>query len=264
LHSGIEYSGRSELLEDCGPMMGDRRAAAHGPILNVPASALALIASLFAIHLVRGFLDPERDTRLVLTFAFIPARYAPPPELAGQAIPGGAGADVWSFVTHMFLHADWMHLALNSLGLLVFGGVVARRLGPVRFLLFSFVSAAAGALANLALYWGVLSVLVGASGAISGHMAGAVRLMYAEGGSLATIHRRRLEDAQPLTLAQTFTNPRALIFLLIWFLITLSAGIGGFGPPGETGRIAWEAHLGGFAGGLLLFGWLDPGRSARG
>jgi membrane associated rhomboid family serine protease len=60
---------------------------------------------------------------------------------------------------------------------------------------------------------------------------------------------------------ETFTTPRALMFLLVWFLITLSAGVGGLGgAPGEGGRIAWEAHLGGFAGGLLLFGWFDPGR----
>jgi membrane associated rhomboid family serine protease len=30
--------------------------------------------------------------------------------------------------------------------------------------------------------------------------------------------------------------------------------------PGGAGVIAWEAHIGGFLAGLLLFGWFDPKR----
>ncbi len=241
-------------------MIEEPRSGGHPPALNVPRVVVLLLLVFVFIHAGRGFLSAGADQDFVLTFAFIPARYALPAELVSQ-IPGGEGAEVWSFVTHMFLHGDWLHLGFNGLWMLAFGSVVARRLGGVRFMILSCGAAAAGAALNLVLYWGVLSVLIGASGAISGQMAAAVRLMFAEGGSLGTIHRRRLEDARPLSLAETFTNSRAIVFIAIWFGITLLTGIGGIGAPGEVARIAWEAHVGGFIGGLLLFGLLD--RSPR-
>lgn len=243
-------------------MYEDRYTGGDAPALNVPRVVLALIIVLAAIQVGRGFLDAQSDEELVLTFAFIPLRYALPPQLVGQ-IPGGEGAAIWSFVTHMFLHADWTHLGFNALWMLAFGSVVARRLGAVRFMILSLAAAAAGALANLFLHWGALSVLIGASGAISGQMAAAVRLMFADGGSLGDLHHRRLEHARPLSLVATFTNPRALVFILVWFAITLFTGIGGIGAPGEEARIAWEAHVGGFVGGLLLFGLLDSSRTSR-
>lgn len=240
-------------------MYDDRQQGNPSRIFNVPSVVLGLIAVFALIQFGRGLVSERTDQEFVLTFAFIPIRYDLPPGLAGQ-LPGGWGADIWTFFTHMFLHGDWTHLGFNALWMLAFGSVVARRLGATRFLLLSLGSAAAGALANLALYWGVLAVLVGASGAISGQMAAAVRLMFADGGSLGTIHRRRLEDARPLGFVETFTNPRALLFIAVWFGITALAGFGGIGAPGQEARIAWEAHVGGFIGGLLLFGLLDRPR----
>lgn len=238
-------------------MYDDSRAGGRAPMFNVPGIVLALLAALAAIHFLVNYIDPETGERIILTFAFIPARYDLPFDLTGSAIPGGEGAKYWSFVTHMFLHGDWMHLGFNALWMLAFGSVVARRLGPSRFMVLSCLCAAAGALAYLLMHWGQVAVLVGASGAISGQMAGAVRLMFSGGASLSTVHRRDLERSPPLSLAQTFTSPRPLLFLAIWFGITLFTGFTGFGSPDQTVKIAWEAHVGGFIAGLLLFGLLD-------
>lgn len=243
-------------------MHDDSHAGGHAPMFNVPGVVLALIAAFALIHFVVNVIDADTGQRIVLAFAFIPARYELPVDLLGEAIPGGVGAKYWSFVTHMFLHGDWMHLGFNALWMLAFGSVVARRLKTIRFLLLSCLSAAAGALAYLLLHWGQVAVLVGASGAISGQMAAAVRLMFAGGRSLASVHSRDLEHSTPLSLAQTFTSPRPLLFLAVWFGITLFTGFSGFGAPDETVRIAWEAHVGGFIAGLVLFGLLDQaGRS---
>ncbi|MGE0211867.1 MAG: rhomboid family intramembrane serine protease [Parvibaculaceae bacterium] len=241
-------------------MFDDSRTGGHAPMFNVPGIVLLLIAALAIIHFAVNYVDPNTGERIILTLAFIPARYDLPLDLLGNAIPGGAGAKYWSFVTHMFLHGDWMHLGFNALWMLAFGSVVARRLGPFRFLILSCLCAAAGALAYLLMHWGQVAVLVGASGAISGQMAGAVRLMFSGGRSLSTVHTRDLEHSRPLSLAETFTTPRPLLFLAVWFGITLLTGFSSFGVPGETVRIAWEAHVGGFLGGLLVFGWLDPAR----
>ncbi len=51
-------------------------------------------------------------------------------------LPGGDVAAVTSFLTHAFVHGDWVHLGLNAAWLVAFGGAVANRIGTVRFLLF--------------------------------------------------------------------------------------------------------------------------------
>ena len=61
------------------------------------------------IHVVRVYLlSEQQDVEFLLTFAFIPVRYDSSVMLGG-ALPGG-GADVWTFVTYAFIHADWTHL----------------------------------------------------------------------------------------------------------------------------------------------------------
>ena len=230
----------------------------HNRALNVPPAVLWFILVLVAVHGLREVMGPRLDEWVLFTFAFIPARFAPPPELAGFAF-GPAGARWWSFVTHALLHGDWLHLIINSVWMLAFGSVLARRMGAARFLAVSAASAAAGAAANLAWHWGELTLLVGASGAISGRLAGAVRLIFAEGGSLSTIGRQRFDKVRALSLSETFRTPAALMFLGVWFAITIFAGAVSFGPPGEVARIAWEAHVGGFLGGLLFFGLFDRG-----
>jgi membrane associated rhomboid family serine protease len=228
--------------------------------INLPPAVLWFIVALVAVHGVRQVIGRELDEWVLFTFAFIPARFAPPPELANMVFPGPPGARWWSFVTHMMLHGDWIHLIVNSVWMMAFGSVLARRLGSMRFLAVSAASAAGGAAANLALQWGSeLSLLVGASGAISGQLAGAVRLMFAEGGSLATLGRQRFDRVTALSLGETFRTPAALMFLGVWFVITIFAGAVSFGPPGEEARIAWEAHVGGFLAGLVCFGLFDRG-----
>ena len=98
------------------------------PILNVPAVVVLVLVAIGVIHALRVFVFTEDFDRLVIfTFGFVPARY----DLNGLngILPGGFGADVWTFVTYGFLHADLMHLGFNALWLLAFASPVARRFG---------------------------------------------------------------------------------------------------------------------------------------
>jgi len=65
-----------------------------------------------------------------------------------------------------------------------------------------------------------------------------------------------LVPAAPLSSA--LRDPRIMVFLLAWFGLNLLFGIGSIGLPGSEQSIAWEAHIGGFAAGLLLFPLFDP------
>ena len=229
------------------------------PAINAPWIVLALIGVFSLIQIVRSSLSESDQIWFTLAFAFTPARYAPPPDLAGYVFPGAAAGDIWTFASHMFLHGNWTHLVFNSVWMLIFGSVVARRLGPVRFVLFSALCAAMGAAANLIAYWGSFSILVGASGAISGQMAAALRLMFAGHGQWSELNRPDVAHLPVLSLAETLSNLRALTFIAVWMLINLAFGLTGMGVSGDIARIAWEAHVGGFIAGLVVFGWFNGG-----
>ena len=230
------------------------------PILNVPAVVVVLLAMLAAVHGVREWLLSVNDDRLLLlTFAFIPVRYEPS-MLLGGVLPGGFGAQIWTFFTYALLHADLMHLGFNSLWLLAFGSPVARRFGATRFLAFVMVTVAAGALVHLATHPGARIVMIGASAAVSGMMGAAARFAFQPGGSL-DFWRGHAGDpdhipAAPLSAA--LRNPRVVVFVGVWFVLNLLFGIGSLSITGYEQNIAWEAHVGGFLAGLLLFSLFDP------
>lgn len=211
---------------------------ARQPAFHAPAIVLWLIGALLAAHAGRMALDPARSVDIIITYAFIPARYALPGSLWDLAVP---------FVSHLFLHGGWGHVVMNSLWLLAFGPVVARRFGGALFLLFFFICGAAGAAAFLALNWGGTDPVVGASGAVSGLMAAGLRLMP---GMFAW--------AQPgeARLAPILSRP-ILSFSLIWGGLNLAVGLIGGSFLGADGAIAWQAHLGGYIAGLLLAGPFD-------
>lgn len=225
------------------------------PAINAPAVVIALFVLMLIVQAFQSFAPRDTVNWLMLHFAFIPARYD---AALGFIYPGGGLADAWTFVTHLFLHGDWLHFAINGFFMLAFGSVVARRFGTSRFLLFSLLSGLGAVAAHLWIYWGDQMPLIGASGAISGQMAGTVRLMFARPAPGAPVPRLSPNHVQALTLPQVFTTPRALFFLAVWIGITIIAGVGGV-MAAEGSSIAWEAHLGGFAAGMVLFGWLDPG-----
>jgi membrane associated rhomboid family serine protease len=226
-------------------------------VFNLPPVLVAMIAVLFAVHAVREYiLGAEAAVEFLLALAFIPIRVVDPDIL----LPGGAGARIWSFVSYALLHADWAHLIFNTLWLAAFGSIVAWRFGAARFVGYSAVGAVAGAALHLLLHPTDLVPLVGASAAISAHMAGAARFAFSGPGTLIgfqgagpAAYRRPVPP-----LALVLRNRRVLTFLAVWFGTNLLFGL--FGGDGgiASGAIAWEAHIGGFVAGLLFFSVFDP------
>jgi len=227
------------------------------PIFNVPAVVTVLLAVLVAIHLGRSFLDPATGEWLVLALAFVPDRYF------GHASqwPGGIVSAWTSPLTHMLVHGDWTHLALNAASLLAFGGIVARRIPALRLLLFTVFSGLMGAAAFLALNRNVDAPMIGASGAIAGLMAASLRLLFsaidqAPPGSAGELVRRRPDLIQLAGLKTALRDPRLRSTTAMWLVLNVLAAYG-LGTPGASGPIAWEAHIGGYLAGLLGYGWFD-------
>jgi membrane associated rhomboid family serine protease len=226
------------------------------PALNVPRVVAWLIVVLVAVHLLRLY-GPFSDEQIIYYFAFIPARFGADAAMMAGADIYDRGARIWSLVTYSFIHADWLHLAINCFWMLAFGSVVARRLKPVRFLILSAIGSIAGALTYYAFHPGQLAVLVGASAAISAQVAVAARFMFARLAGWQWSNEDEITRMKPLSLAGTFTNRRSLMFILVWLGLNYAFGTTGFGTPDGLGLIAWEAHIGGFAAGLLALGILD-------
>jgi membrane associated rhomboid family serine protease len=144
-------------------------------------------------------------------------------------------AEPFTLLTYMFFHAGWLHLLSNMAFLWVFGDNVEDAFGHFGFLLFYLLCGVAGALAHVAVYPQSHDPLVGASGALSGVMA-AYFLLYPR--------------ARILVLAYVVpVRMPAYIVLGGWIILqVLALRLNAV----ETQAIAWWAHLGGFAAGLLL------------
>jgi membrane associated rhomboid family serine protease len=229
------------------------------PVFNIPSVVIAVLAVLIIIHAVRTLLLTEQqDVEFLLSFAFIPARYDSTFVLDG-ALPGG-GADAWTFVTYALIHADWVHLGVNAVWFLPFGSAVARRFGALRFLALFVVTAAAGAALHLVTHAGEQFPMIGASAAISGTMAAAMRFSFQRGGPLRLIGRADASAYRvpAIPLRGVLSDARVMVFLAVWFGINILFGVGSLPIAGGDQAVAWEAHIGGFLAGLLLFSWFDP------
>ncbi len=231
---------------------------AREPIFNIPAVVLVVLVALGLVHVLRIYvLSPEADRLFVWNFAFVPARYG-----LNELLAGGweYAWSIWTLVTYAFIHADITHLGFNAVWFVAFGTAVARRFGSVRFLAFFALTAAAGALAHLVSHMGDIAPMIGASASISGTMGAAARFAFQLGGPLDPWradgeHAYRI-PAEPLFDA--LRNPRVLGFVGAWFALNLLFGVGSLSIVGEDQSIAWQAHVGGFLAGLLLFALFDP------
>jgi len=226
------------------------------PIFNAPGVVVAVLGMFVAVFLAAdpawGLLPDDTRWYLLALTAFVPERLG----AGGDAFPGGRLAAATQFVTHIFVHGDFMHLAVNSAWFLAMGTPVARRLGTVRFLAFFLLCGIGGALLFLPFN---AAPMVGASGAISGLMGGALRFLFGplsdgEPGPLVS----KARHADLLSLYDTLTDRRILIGIGAWTALNIVAALA-IPMVFEGVSIAWEAHLGGFFTGLLTIGLFDPG-----
>ena len=154
----------------------------------------------------------------------------------------------------MFLHASVAHLLGNMWFLFLFGGLVERYLGSVKFVLAFLGFGALATLAHVAFGNTVCTVtdtgvVIGASGAIAGVM----------GGFLVLRPKAKVKTMLGFFRPFVWTiNVPAFLFLGYWLLMDVLQQVGWIGV--ETDVAHW-AHIGGFLSGLLLIffaGFIKP------
>jgi membrane associated rhomboid family serine protease len=253
-------------------------------MFNLPPVVLWIMVVLAAIEGLSQYVSPETYLDILQRFAFVPGRFTfafDPARVtaAFNSIPedaefraqaarfflGDGKPQWWTPLTYAFLHGGWLHVGMNCLWFAAFGSPVARRFGAPRFLLFCACAAVAGALMHYVTHIADLQPVVGASAAVSGVMAAAVRFVFQPGAPLGEVlgfPERGLEDhayRQPaLPLRDILSNRSAISFLGFWFLANFLFGTIPMPLGGTEATVAWEAHIGGFLVGLLAFRWFDP------
>jgi membrane associated rhomboid family serine protease len=170
----------------------------------------------------------------------------------------------WTVLTYALLHGSWAHVLLNGVWLAAFGTPVARRCGAARFLVLGLASAVGGAAAHFVVNPSSVVPMIGASAAVSGLMGAAARFVFGTGTGRFAPNALGEHTRHPrLSLLGVVRNSRAALFLGVWFVTNLLFGI--FAAPlGITdASIAWEAHMGGFLVGLLIFPLVDRAEPIR-
>ncbi len=201
------------------------------PIFNAPWPALlAAAAVIVPFLLLSKASDATIDSLALIPKAFWAGRWT--------------GA-----ITMMFVHGGWVHAIMNAAFALAFGAPVARLLGLNGrgggiFCLFYMACGALSSVGYAAIHPDGEIAVVGASGAISGLMGAAARTMDYPG------------QVGPIL------GPRVISLGLGWLVVNLVMAVAGGLLTMGNGAVAWEAHLIGFAVGVLLIGpfarWAGP------
>lgn len=209
------------------PAGGERQ-----PAFNAPWPALLLTAGLVALYALQRR-APDQEAVFY--------RYGLLPLTEGERA---------RLVSFLFVHGNWAHVLLNALGALAFGAGVSRLfgtgpLGAGAFFAFYLVCGVLSGWGYMALKTDSAVVLIGASGAVAGLMGAASRVL----------DRQRLPPwARARARLAPFTSPTVISMAVAWLVLNLMVAVFGFSPGMGAAAVAWEAHLVGYAAGVLLVG----------
>ncbi|HEX9017389.1 MAG TPA: rhomboid family intramembrane serine protease [Chloroflexota bacterium] len=204
------------------------------PIVNILLIVANVLVFLFELSLGDG-LD-----QFMTDYGVVPAAIA-----AGHPLSQTAPSPIYlTLITSQFLHGGFLHIAGNMVFLWVFGDNIEDRLGHLPYLAFYLASGVIAGLAQVIVDPSSTVPGVGASGAIAGVLAGYLVLF-------PTASVRTL-----LFIGPFITVTRIAAFLLIgfWFVLQLISGVLEIAntAASQNGGVAFWAHIGGFAFGLVV------------
>jgi membrane associated rhomboid family serine protease len=220
--------------------IGDQNEPGHGPAFVT----LALIAANVAVFVFLQQLGANEP--FLYGWSAIPLEITTGMDLVdprsinidGQRfqVPQAPGPDPiqLTLLSSMFMHGDLLHLGGNMLFLWVFGDNVEHRAGRIPFIVAYLLAGLVGSLAQIMSSTESPIPTLGASGAISG-VLGAYLVLFP--GNRVTVF-----------LFRFLTQVPALVAIGMWIAFQVFAQ---FAAPVGEGGVAYLAHIGGFAAGVV-------------
>jgi len=242
------------------------------PHRRIPWLTLAIIAANFIVFLWSTSRGQDGMRAVALQYGFVPARLteigsgkpvdAPKLDIdprtgeiqkVGEVPLSTRAADVYpTFLTTMFLHGGWAHLIMNMWMLWIFGNNIEDRLGHLLYVAYYLIGGVLATLCHWAIEPGSDIPVVGASGAVATVL----------GGYAVTYPAAKVRTLIFFFLI-TIVDLPALVLLGIWFVLQLASGLFQLGGV-VLEPVAFWAHIGGFAAGMVLMPLLSLGASPPG
>ena len=216
------------------------------PWINVAIIAINVIVFLYQL------IDPNFTNG----YSTVPAEITSGKDIVGRFMlvaPDGSTVTIdeapgpnpiWlTLITSMFMHGGWLHIGGNMLFLFIFGDNVEQAFGHIKYLAFYFVCGIIAGLAHVLSAPDSIIPSLGASGAISGVLAAYLVLF--------PTNRVRVLLALGVIFLRPISVP-AVFMIGIWALLQFINGLGAIAVSEQTSGVAYWAHIGGFAAGLLI------------
>lgn len=216
----------------------------HNPSRCIPFVNLMIIAINLGVFVYQFFLTPQGPGDLIRTLGVIPKELF---NLTDIGAPTPIAAPLTLF-SAMFIHGGWLHLLGNMLYLWVFGDNVEDRLGHGRYLVFYLAAGVIAAVVHAFIFADSPVPCVGASGAISGVLA-AYLIFYP---------KARVSTLFIIFIFIRIVRLPAIVLLGVWIVLQVASGITELSD--NAGGVAWFAHIGGFASGLVMALMMRPKR----
>ncbi len=228
-----------------------------------PYVTIAIIAVNAVVFVYEFFLDPVQQAVFFYRWGLIPAELQTGTEFH-QLVAGSSTYDItspvppWGTVfSSMFIHGGFLHLIGNMLYLWVFGDNIEDRFGHLKFLLFFLAAGVAAAWTQVLLSLGSETPMIGASGAVAGVL----------GTYIWFYPKSRIRTLTTFPFFTVIQVP-AVVLLGFWFVLQFFSGVGSLGSGSAFSEgVAYWAHVGGFAAGLVVAivyakvaGWSGSGR----
>ena len=230
------------------------------PWVNIAIIALNVLVFLYQLA----------DPNFTNGYSTVPAEITSGKDIIGSFLlvaPDGTSVQIdeapgpnpiWlTLLTSMFMHGGWLHIGGNMLFLFIFGANIEKAYGHIKYLIFYLVCGLIAGLAHVLSQPDSIIPSLGASGAISGVMAGYLVLF--------PTNRVRVLLALGFVFLRPIMVP-AVVMIGIWALLQFVNGIGSIAVTDQTSGVAYWAHIGGFIAGavitLLAKPFLDRGTGA--
>jgi membrane associated rhomboid family serine protease len=209
------------------------------PYVNIAIIVVNFLVFFYELSL--GAQSSSTLNKFFLDYSLVPCEYT-----NHCAAYAGTPHPFWiTMFTSMFMHAGWLHILGNMLYLWVFGDNIENSMGHVRYLVFYFLCGLGANTLEILTSQTSVTPGLGASGAIAG-ILGAYLMLY-PGSRIGTL-------IGPIVFFFIPVRLPAWVLIGFWFLLQLLNGLVALSAKAQqaTGGVAYWAHVGGFATGVVL------------